>query len=109
MKEKNMKLSLTPAILAIILLLLTFLNWPYNYYNFLRIVITIISVYYAYSIYKISKELSFWPLALVSITILFNPISPIYLGDKTIWGIVDVIVAVFFISLIIKLKNERIN
>jgi len=95
-----------PAIVAIILLLLTFLDWPYGYYTFLRIIVTGIAIYYAYYLYAVANQLNFWFWGLIAIAILFNPIFPIYLRDKTIWGIIDVIAAIFFISLIIKFKKK---
>ena len=104
-KNKNIKFTKIPAIIASIMLLLTFLNWPYGYYTLLRIVITGIAIYYAYYLYKIVKEQNFWFRSLVAIIILFNPILPIYLGDKSVWGIIDTIIAIFFISLIIKFKK----
>lgn len=103
---KDIKFTITPAIVAIIILLLTFLDWPYSYYAFLRIIITIIAVYYAYYLYTVTNELNFWFWGLIVAVILFNPISPIYLRDKAIWGIIDVIGAIFFISLIIKFKKK---
>ena len=107
--KKTMKPTPIPAVIAIILLLLTFLDWPYGYYNFLRIAVTVIAIYYAYSVYQIFNKLNVWFWILGVIVILFNPIFPVYLGDKTIWGIIDIIVAIFFVGLIIRLKNERKN
>jgi len=101
------KFNKIPAIIASILVLLTFLDWPYGYYSFLRIVITGISIYYAYYLYETSKKLVFWFWGLAIISILFNPIVPIYLYDKSLWGFIDVAVAVFFMGLIIKNKREN--
>ncbi len=109
-KIKSIKLTIIPAIIAIILLLLSFFDWPYGYYGFLRIVVTGVAIYYAYYIYAVIKRLNFWFWSLIAAAILFNPIFPIYLGDKAIWGIIDAVVAVFFIGLVIKFKNyERKN
>jgi len=105
-KIKNIKLSIIPAIIAIVLLLLSFLDWPYGYYTFLRVVVTIVAIYYAYYLYETIKELNFWFWGSVIIAILFNPIIPIHLGDKAVWGVIDVIVAIFFVCLIIKFKKK---
>ena len=105
-KINNIKFTKTPAIIAAIMLLLTFFNWPYGYYNFLRIVVTGIAIYYAYYLYEVIKEQDFWFWSLIVVIILFNPIFPIYLGDKSVWGVIDTIVAIFFISLIIKFKEK---
>lgn len=106
-KIKDIKFTVIPAIVAIVLLLLTFLDWSYGYYTFLRIIITVVAIYYAYYLYSVVNQLNFWFWGLVVIIIVFNPIFPIYLRDKTIWGIIDVISAAFFISLIIKMKYGR--
>ena len=103
---KNIKFTNKPAIIAVVILLLTFFNWPYGYYTLLRIVITGIAIYYAYYLYETVKEQDFWFWSLVITVILFNPIFPIYLGDKSVWGVIDTIVAIFFISLIIKFKEK---
>jgi len=117
-KEKVIKFYIFPAIIAIIFLLLTFFDWPYSFYSILRIVVTIVAVYYAYYLYEVLKRTDFWFWALVGIAILFNPIFPIYLSilfnpifpiylyDKTAWGIIDIIVAIFFVILIVKFKKK---
>lgn len=102
---KNIKFSIVPAIVASILLLLTFLDWQYGYYNFLRIVVTAVAIYYAYYLYQKFQELNLWFWGLAIIIILFNPIFPIYLGDKSVWIIIDIITAIFFTSLIIRFKK----
>lgn len=105
-KIKDIKFTKIPAMITSVMLLLTFLDWPYGYYTLLRIVVTGIAIYYAYYLYEIVKERNFWFWSLVIIAIFFNPIIPIHLYDKTIWGVIDVIVAIFFISLIIKFKRK---
>jgi len=104
-KVKNIKFTIIPTIAAIIFLLLSFFDWPYVYYSFLRIIVTGVAIYYAYYLYIAIKKLSFWFWGLIIIALLFNPIFPIYLRDKAIWGVIDVIVAVFFIGLMIKYKK----
>ena len=83
-KIRELKFVKLPAIIASVLLLLTFFDWPYGYYNFLRIAVTIVAVYYAYYLYKTIEKLNFWFWGLVVISILFNPIFPIYLGSKSV-------------------------
>ena len=108
-KAKDIKLTIIPAIAAIILLLLTFLDWPYGYYTFLRVVIMCVAIYYAYYLYITTKWQSFWFWVLVVIGILFNPVIPIQLGEKIIWSVIDVMVAIFFVSLIIKFKKNKLG
>jgi|AntAceMinimDraft_18_1070375.scaffolds.fasta_scaffold09436_7 hypothetical protein len=106
MEKINTKFTMIPAIIASILLLLSFFDWPYGYYTFLRVIVSIVAVYYVYYLYTIIKKQFFLFWALIAIAILFNPIFPVYIGDKTIWGIIDVIVAAFFVSLIIKFRKK---
>lgn len=102
---KDIKFNIYPAIIASVLLLLSFFDFPYGYYTLLRWVVAGVSVYYAYLLYTTYKDKVAWFWGLVIIAILFNPIVPVYLYSKTVWGIIDVIVAIFFITLILKLKK----
>ena len=101
---KEIKFTKWPALFASGLLLLSFLTWPYAYYTFLRIGITGVAIYYAYYLYSIKRQ-GFWFWGFVVIAVLFNPIVPIYLKDKSIWVILDVATAIYFIiSLFIRKK-----
>ena len=106
-KTEKIKFNKTPAIIASILLLLTFFSWPYGYYTFLRIVVTGVAIYYGYYIYQqnLAEKMSIWFWGLITITILFNPIFPIYLNKAT-WGILDVLTAVFFVGFVC---NKKLN
>lgn len=107
MEKENIKFTIVPGIIASAMLFLALLEFPYGYYTLLRIVITIISIYYTYWIYEVAKQQRFWFWGLVVTTILFNPIFPIHLGDKSVWTVIDIIAGLFFISLII--KNRKNN
>lgn len=106
MEKENIKFTIIPAIIASAMLFLAILSLPYSYYTFLRIAVTIISVYYIYWIYTVIKKQDLWFWGLITTTILFNPIIPIYLGNKSIWAIIDIIAGIFFISLIIRYKKK---
>lgn len=103
---KNIKFSMVPAIGAIIILLLTFFDFPYGYYVFLRWVITGVAIYYAYYIYSVKSEMDIWFWTLAVIAIVFNPIIPIYLKNKSTWGIIDIGVVIFLAILIIKFNKK---
>jgi hypothetical protein len=105
-KIKGIKFTPIPAITAIVLLLLSFLSLPYGYYVFLRLAVTAVAVYYAYYLYTKDRVQAFWFWLLVVMAILFNPIAPIYLGDKSVWGVIDVAVAIFLGALIIKFNKK---
>lgn len=94
------KMKKWPSIVALVFLLLSVLNWPYGFYTLLRIVITAIAIYYAYNI-KDKSQFYLW--FFVCVAIIFNPIIPIYLYSRLLWGIINLII---FIFLIIFLNRE---
>lgn len=105
-KSKSSKLNKIPAIIACIVLLLSFIDWSsYSYYTFMKIVVTAVAIYYAYYLYEVIKRVDFWFWALVVIAILFNPVIPIYLYDKSIWMVIDIVVIGFLVGLISKFKK----
>lgn len=105
-QKKSEKIKTIPAIIAIIALLLTFIDWSsYGYYTFMKFVMTAVAIYYAYYLYVELKKRGVWFWLLVGIAILFNPIVPIYLYDKGVWMVVDVIVIGYLIGLIIKFRK----
>lgn len=105
-KLKNIKFSKAPAIIAIIALLLTFIDWhSYGYYTLMKFIVTGVAAFYAYYIYEVVKKLDFWFWGLIVIAILFNPINPVYLGDKSLWEIIDVVVIIFLISFVFRFRK----
>lgn len=89
------------------LLFIGLIDLPIGYYTLLRIVITIGSVSVVVTEYK--NGINFWVITFGLIAILFNPLIPIYLNDKSAWMPIDVIGGVIFVikSLTIKIdKNE---
>lgn len=102
-KMKN--ISKKPAIVVSILLLLTFFPWAYGYYTILRWVVSLVAIYYALGFYSKIKVFDWKIWTLVVVAVLFNPIAPIFLHSKMVWGIIDVLIAGFFIYLITKLDK----
>ncbi|MBU4480311.1 hypothetical protein KKG48_02630 [Patescibacteria group bacterium] len=100
-------ISKKPAIIVSILLLLTFFPWAYGYYTVLRWAVSLVSIYYIIGFYSKTKVFDFKIWTLVAIAVLFNPIAPIFLQSKTVWGFFDIIVAGFFVYLIIKTKELK--
>lgn len=106
-KYNDLKFSKIPAIIAIIALLLSFADWSsYGYYTIMKFIVTGVMAYYAYYIYKTGKRREFLFWGLIFIAIIFNPIIPIYLGNKSVWGIIDIPVIVFIALLIVNFKKE---
>ena len=104
MSKEKLEFYKWPAIISIIFLLLSFASWPYGYYTFMKFIVAGSAVYYAYYLYQIKKQ-NFWFWGLVVIIILFNPIIPIHLGVKAMWGFIDVAVIGFLIGIIIKFRK----
>jgi hypothetical protein len=76
------------------LLLLALTDLPIGYYTFLRIFVTIGAV--AVVITEFENGINFWVIAFGLITILFNPLMPIYLGNKSAWMPIDLITSILF-------------
>jgi len=76
------------------LLLLALIDLPIGYYTFLRIVVTIGAV--AVVVIELENGINFWIIAFGLIAILFNPLIPVYLGDKSTWMPIDLITAILF-------------
>ena len=69
---------------------------PIGYYTFMRIVVFLAGCLITAMSYKENDRISAWTAIFAVITILFNPIIPIYLHDKDTWAVLDFIGAAFF-------------
>ena len=90
-------------IILAVLLLLCLAPMPYGYYELVRFVAMAAFAYLAYCHFK-SKEEGLGIL-FASLALLFQPFFKIALG-RTIWNIVDVIVAIGLIYLVVKDKKR---
>jgi hypothetical protein len=77
------------------LLFVGLLNMPIGFYTFLRIIVTIGAI--AVLIKEFEKGLNFWILVFVVIIIIFNPLVPIYLNNKSAWVPIDIICGLLFL------------
>ena len=93
-------------IIIVILLLLCLTPMPYGYYQLARFVAMVAFAYFAYCHFK--TEDSGLGFTFVALALLFQPFIKIALG-RTLWNVVDVIVAVGLICLIVKdkVKSSR--
>lgn len=82
------------SLISAILLAIGCFPLPIGYYTFLRIVIFIACVILI--IYDKDKGLNWSNIALGITGIIFNPIIPIYLHEKEIWMIIDVLGSILF-------------
>lgn len=88
------------------MLLLGVADLPIGYYTLLRIVVTIGSVSVIVTDFK--KGLNFWNITFGLLAILFNPIIPIYLNNKSVWTLIDIISGIIFIVKSFTFKNKKI-
>ena len=79
------------------LLLIGIADLPIGYYTFLRIVVCIASCLIAYGSYAQEEKISFGTILFGVIALIFNPIFPIYLQEKDIWTVIDLLSAISFI------------
>ena len=86
------------------LFLLCLAHMPYGFYSLIRFVAMIAFAIYAYVYY--GKKNNKLAIIFVSLAILFQPLLPIYLG-RTLWNIVDVIVAIFLVVLYFKENSNK--
>ncbi|GET20675.1 DUF6804 family protein [Prolixibacter denitrificans] len=92
-------------LLSAALLLLSLAALPSGFYILLRIAVTIGAV--AAIISEIDNGINFWVVAFAIIAILFNPLLPIYLDDKSAWMPIDIIAAVLFLVKSFTLKKAE--
>ena len=99
----NKNILYIPACIA----LLAILPLPIGFYTIIRIALFGFALWTAFQIYKLSNNM--WILFAV-IAVLFNPIVPLYLHDKSIWIILDILTAIAFFwaaKKIEKLENQK--
>ena len=84
-----------PLYLAAVLLL-CLAPMPYGYFTLVRILSTVVFGLYAYRCFVAKKEGLTW--AFVTLALLFQPFAKVGLG-RTVWNIIDVIVAIGLIAM----------
>ena len=85
-------------------LLLCLAPMPYGCFTLVRILATVVFGLYAYRCYVAKKEAFTW--VFVTLALLFQPFAKVGLG-RTVWNIIDVIVAIGLIVLFFWERNER--
>ena len=93
-------------LILIAILLLCLFSMPYGYYMFVRYVAMVAFGVMAYQFMK--KDEKGWAVTFGALALLFQPFIKIVLG-RTIWNVVDVIVAVLLIVVWVKETNISIS
>lgn len=71
----------------------------------MRIGVTIVSILLIKQ--EIKKGINTWVILFGIVTILFNPVLPIYLGSKSSWIPIDAISGIMFIAYLISKKGNN--
>ena len=95
--EKIIKIELS------ILLLLCLIDMPYGFYQFVRFIALISFGLLAFNAYQNERQTEM--IIYIALAILFQPLMKISLG-RTLWNIVDVIVALGLILSLLGLLNK---
>lgn len=85
-------------------LFLSLVNLPIGYYTFLRILITIGSI--AIIVTEIEEGINIWIILFGLTAILFNPLFPVYLHNKSTWMPLDLISGILFIVKSFLIKKQ---
>ena len=80
----------------IVVLLIGILPLPIGYYTLSRLVVCAAAIYFTHNFYKKKDNTKLWIFGFIAV--LYNPIIPIYLYEKIIWIIVNLITVYFFYS-----------
>ena len=81
-------------ITPIVIMAIGFLPMPYGYYNLSRLVVCVCAIYFAYQLFQKEEKTFVWVFGFLAV--LYNPIIPVYLYDKEIWMVVNIITGIVF-------------
>jgi hypothetical protein len=94
-----------PAVVATPALLAGFFRLPYQFYLIQKVIVSFAIVTAIYYLVRWSRwSWAFWLLAL---GVLFNPISQVYLGSKTLWNVANLVTLVSLWSAFATLFEEN--
>ncbi|MGV0940002.1 DUF6804 family protein [Empedobacter sp. ULE_I140] len=86
-----------------VLFLLCLIDMPYGFYQLIRFIALIGFGVLAYQSYQKERQTEF--VIYLILAVLFQPIFKVYLG-RTIWNIIDVVVAIGLLFSIVNNKNK---
>ena len=92
-------------IIMVALLLVCLVPMPYGYYQLVRFVAMAVFAYLAYEYYKVNRVGVCY--IFVALALLFQPFFKVALG-RTVWNVVDVIVAAFLMVLLLADKKREV-
>ena len=103
---ENSKIIANVGIGLAVMLLLCLLPMPYGYYVLVRFIAMVVFIAFAYNFYK--QKLHVLCGIASSLALLFQPFAKIALG-RTLWNIVDVVVAIALVVywLVLNYDNNK--
>ena len=78
----------------IIVLAIGILPMPIGYYTLSRLVVCAAALYFAHNFYKKKDNTNLWIFGFIAV--LYNPIIPVYLYEKAIWTVINLITIFLF-------------
>ena len=81
-------------LVPIALLLIGLADLPTGYYTLVRIAVCLVSALSCYWSYKSDDKVGIATAVFGVLAILFNPIIPVYLHEKDIWTVIDILTAI---------------
>lgn len=81
-------------VIPIALLLIGLADLPTGYYTIVRIIVCFASCLSCHWSYKSDNKIGIVTILFGVIALVFNPFIPIYLNDKEVWTIIDIVAAV---------------
>lgn len=91
---------------AAALLIIGCFHIPVGYYTFIRIVVCIVAVILLF--FPKGEGITYRHIVNGLVAILFNPIIPVYLHNKSVWIVIDAVVAGWFVVQAIVVFNQKI-
>ena len=82
------------SVICTVLVVIGVFELPYGYYTLLRIGLCGAAIAVIFLAYDSLSEVSRWLFG--AIAVLYNPIIPIYLGDKSVWIVLNVLTVLVF-------------
>lgn len=94
-------------LVPIALLLIGLADLPTGYYTLVRIVVCLVSALSCYWSYKTDERIGMATVTFAVLAVLFNPIIPVYLQDKGVWAVIDIVTAVLLGARYFTLKKAQ--
>lgn len=88
-----------------VLLFIATANLPIGFYTLLRIAVSIGAV--VVIVKEFENGISLWVIVFGLITILFNPIIPVFFNEKSVWLPIDIITGLLFLIKLFTIKQQK--